>query len=82
MHTSSPSTYHVTDPRTVAGIQKKVIKQSGRRRVSRFLYARDDKDTIAGWKSDLNRILVVFNVRSVSFRLATADFSLSRPSLL
>ena len=34
--------------------------------------ARNDKDAIAAWKSDLGRILQVFNVRSVIF---------SRPSL-
>ena len=81
MHISNPSAYCVIDRRTVAEIQKEVIEQSGRHRVSRFLHARNDKDTIAGWKSDLNRILVVFNVRSLSLRLATTDFSLSRLSL-
>ena len=65
MHISNPSAHRVIDRRTVAEIQKKVTEQSGRHRVSRFLHARNDKDTIAGWKSDLNRILVVFNVCSV-----------------
>ena len=55
-------------------MQKKIIKQSGRHRVSRFFHARDDKDTIAGWKSDLNRILVVFNVCPVYFLLVAANF--------
>ena len=80
MHISSPSTDHLVDRRTVAEIQKKVIKQSGRHGFSRFLHAGSDKDTIAGWKADLNRILVVFNVRSLRFCLVAADFSLSRPS--
>ena len=53
--------------RTVVEIQKKVIIQSGRNAASRIFQARNDKDTIAGWKSDLGRILQVFNVRSVNF---------------
>jgi len=80
MDVSVTSTNHVIDRKTVAEIQKKVVKQSGKHRISRFLHARSDKDTIAGWKSELNRILVVFNVRSVFPCLVAADFSLSRPS--
>jgi hypothetical protein len=49
----------------VAEIQKKVIKRSGRNTVSRFLQAKNDKEKIAGWRLELNRILDVFNVRSV-----------------
>jgi hypothetical protein len=52
--------------RTVAEIQHKVIKQSQRGSVSRFFHAKNDKEKIVGWKSDLNRILHVFNVRSVT----------------
>ena len=47
---------------TVAEIQRKIIKQGKRSAVSRFLRAKDDKDTIATWRSDLNGILLVFNV--------------------
>ena len=32
-----------------------------------MFHARDDKETIATWKSDLNIILGVFNVSSVRF---------------
>ena len=78
----SPSTYHSPDHRTVAEIQNKVIKQSGRHRVTQFLHARNDKDMIAGWKSDLNRILVVFNVGSMLCCFDVANFSLFRPSLI
>ena len=53
------------DRSTVAGIQGKIIKQSKRSAVSRLAHARNDKETIATWRSDLNRILLVFNVRSV-----------------
>ena len=45
-------------------IRRSVVKQSGRSTASRLLNAKSDKETIAGWKSDLNRILHVFNVRS------------------
>ena len=55
------------DCRTVAEIQDKVIKQSGRNAASRLFHAKNDKETIAAWKLDLNRILHVFNVRSVVF---------------
>ena len=58
---------YVLHCRTVVEIQKKVIIQSGRNAASRIFQARNDKDTIAGWKSDLGRILQVFNVRSVNF---------------
>jgi hypothetical protein len=57
----------VPDRRTVGEIQGKVIKQSKRNAISRLLHAKNDKDTIAGWKSELNRVLHVFNVRSVIF---------------
>ena len=46
-------------------MQEKITKQSGRHRANRFLHARNDKDIIAGWKSDLKGILQVFNVGSV-----------------
>jgi len=49
----------------VAEIQRKVIKQTRRNPASRLLHAKNDKETIAAWKSDLNRILHVFNVRSI-----------------
>ena len=73
MRILSPSTYRLSDCRTVAEIQQKVIKKSGRHRVSRFLHSRNDKDTITAWKSDLNRILNVFNVRPVYSCLAVTN---------
>jgi len=33
---------------------------------SRFFHAKDDKETIAAWKAELNRILLVFNVRPIA----------------
>lgn len=78
----SPSAHRILDRRTVAEIQKNIIKQGGRHRVARFLYARNDKDTIAGWKLNLNRILVVFDVRPVSLYLVATNSPLVRLSLL
>jgi len=49
----------------VAEIQKKIIKQSRRNPAARLLYAKNDKETITAWKSDLNRILQVFNVSPI-----------------
>ena len=77
---SRSSTYDNPGRRTVAEIQGKIIKRSGRHRVSRFLHSRDDKDAIVAWKSDLNRILHVFNVCSVCSRFAITDYSVFRPS--
>jgi tetratricopeptide (TPR) repeat protein len=51
----------------VAEIQEKVIEKGGRNLFSRLVHAKDDKDTIASWRSDLNRILHIFNVRPVVF---------------
>jgi hypothetical protein len=64
------------DRRTVGGIQRKVIKKSRRKAISRLLYAKNDKETIAGWKSELNRILHVFNVRLLvsGWSLLTVNF--------
>ena len=51
----------------MAEIQEKIIKKGERNQFSRLVYAKVDKETIAGWNSDLNRILHVFNVCSVVF---------------
>jgi hypothetical protein len=51
----------------VAEIQRKIIKRGKRNAASRFVHAKNDKETIATWRSDLDRILLVFNVRSVVF---------------
>ena len=61
------------DLRAVAEIQRKVMKQGKRNVISRHLHAKNDKEKIAGWKSDLNKILHVFNVRSIDsvWRLLT-----------
>jgi hypothetical protein len=60
------STYQCLNRRTLAGIQRKVVKQGKRNALSRFILAKGDKDKIAAWKQDLIRVLHVFNVRSLS----------------
>jgi hypothetical protein len=56
---------HTLNRRTLAEIQSKVIEKSKRNVVSRLFHAKSDKETIAAWKSDLNKILLIFNVSSV-----------------
>ena len=51
----------------MAEIQGKVTEKGKRNVLSRVVYAKDDKEAIAGWKSDLNSILNVFNVCSTVF---------------
>ena len=81
MRISCPSAYYGLDRRTVSKIQEKVLERSGRGSVSRFLRSRSDKEAIAAWKSDLNRILLVFNVRSTHSRFVVANHSILRRSL-
>ena len=56
-------TDHALYRRTVAEIQQEVIKKSERNVVPRVFNAKDDKEMIAGWKLDLNKILHIFSVR-------------------
>ena len=51
----------------MAEIRRRVAKQSKRNTVSRLIHAKNDKEAVAGWKSDLNSILHIFNVRSATF---------------
>lgn len=53
---------HTLYCRTVAEIQKEVIKKIRRGTAPRLFHAKNDKEMIAGWKSDLNRTLHIFNV--------------------
>jgi hypothetical protein len=61
-------TYPHLNQRTVGEIQRNIIKMGKRNAASRFLYAKDDQDTLATWKYDLIRVLHVFNVRAVGSR--------------
>jgi hypothetical protein len=56
------------DCRTVAEPRRKVTKQSARTpapKPSRI--SKSEKDEIAAWRAELNRILHVFNVRSIAY---------------
>jgi len=57
--------HHALDCRTVAEIQRGIIKQGKRNTISRLFHA-NDKEAIATWRLDLNRVLHVFNVRFVT----------------
>jgi len=73
MYLSNPSTHRALDRRTVEEIRGKIVRQSGRNRFSRFVRARNDKDMIASWRSDLNGILMVFNVCAICPGLAAVN---------
>ena len=67
----------VLDRRTIAEIQDKIDEKGGRNIPSRVVDAESDKDVIATWKSDLTRILLIFNVRSVTLYFIVVNCSLS-----
>ena len=50
--------------RTLAEIKQGVVKMGKRNAVSRLLHAKNDKEAIAAWRQDLNRVLHVFNVNT------------------
>ena len=58
-------THHPPDRSTVAEIQANINEKREQNLFSRLVHAKNDKEVIAGWRSDLNEILHVFNVRSV-----------------
>ena len=51
--------------RAVTEIQQRIVKQGERGAISRHFHAKNDKDKIAAWRLDLNRILQIFNVRPI-----------------
>ena len=51
--------------RTVEEIQKQIVERGKRHVASRVLNAKGDKDKIAAWRQELNRITQNFNVRPV-----------------
>ena len=57
----------------MADVQKKLVKWGERNMISRRFHAKDDKETIAVWRLDLDKILQVFRVRSVVQMVAIAD---------
>jgi len=54
--------YCAVNRRIVEGIQKKIVEKRERNQLSRLLNAKNDKETVITWKSDLNTFLHVFNV--------------------
>ena len=52
-------------------IEGNVTKQSKRNRFFRLIHAKTDKDKIAAWRAELNRILQIFNVRPTTSLLAS-----------
>ena len=59
---------------TLAEIRRKVIKKGKRNILSRFFHSKNDKEVIATWKADLDRILHIFNVRFVVYALLLCDY--------
>ena len=70
------STYHRLDYRIVEEIQERVLKRSGRGKISRIIRSRDDKGPIVAWKTDLIWILHVFNVCSTCPSFVVANLQL------
>ena len=62
--------------RTAEEIQRYIIKWGKRNAISRRYHAKDDKEAIVSWRSDLDGILRVFNVCSATpaRRLLTFGF--------
>ena len=56
--------YNTFDCRTVAQIQRSAVEQDKRNLLSRIRSRKKDKDAIAAWRSDLDRIVRVFEVCS------------------
>jgi len=69
VHRATHLPYQTPDRRTVAEIQRNIVERAKRNAVTRLFHAKNDKETIATWRLDLNRILHVFNVRSIIFVL-------------
>ena len=47
-------------------IREKVVEKGGRNLLSKLVRVKNDKETIAAWKLDLNGVLQVFTVRSIT----------------
>jgi hypothetical protein len=62
----------------VADIERRLVKWGKRNAVSKRFHAKDDKEAIANWKLDLNRLLQVFNVRSTTLVKNVANFPAQR----
>ena len=58
-------------------IEGNIIKQGKRNGISQRLHAKSDKEKVAAWGSDLDKMLQVFNVRSVASITTVAKSPLS-----
>ena len=58
----------------MADIQRKLVKWGKRNVVSRHFHAKDEKETMITWMSDLDKILQIFNVRFVIRAKKVANF--------
>ena len=74
------SVHDAPDCRTVEEIQNEVKKRNEGHKIARFLRSRNDKDTIAAWNLDLNKLLQVFNVCMPCPCSVATDLPPSRPS--
>ena len=63
--------HHARDCRTVSQIQKSAVEPDKRNPLSRVFNAKNDKDRVTAWRSDLDRILHIFEVRSTAHSLQT-----------
>ena len=55
----------------MAQIQRSAVELKKRNTISRIFHAKKDEATIAAWRSDLDRILHIFEVRSIVRSLLT-----------
>ena len=62
MYSSRPSAHRALNRRSIEKIRGKVEKMAGKNVLVKFFTAGNDKGKIAGWRSELNDILRVFNV--------------------
>ena len=60
------SANHTPNRRTIAEVQEKITGKRERGLFSRLAHAKNDKEVVATWRSDLNRVLHVFNVCSTA----------------
>ena len=57
-------------------MERNVVKLGKQNTISRLFRSQEEKDKIAAWKLDLNRVLHVFNVRS---EVSPPSFLTTRP---
>jgi len=63
--------------RIVGEIQRHITKRGKRNAISRrHWHAKDDEEAVVTWRLDLDRILYIFNVCSVTPCTTIADFPL------